>query len=214
MKKIYVCQAIGNKKVKPFVRKFVVYLIIILVKIYMLINLIIFTIYAVQMGQNNHINNDLMIMLVAFIGFMTQRYTRPPRIEIDSLHWFTYAGRIEYYSVQLKDIHYFSITNKKIILHDNRRKVVSIPFLDFEDVDLIGFAIAINRIIETDMDFKSVLSSVDGKIQGFTCRTLKGENIDEVYKHETFEANFLEKAAPISMLMMVVLMMILHSIFD
>ena len=211
MKKIYVCHAIGNKEVKPFVRKIVVNLIMILVMIYMLINLII---YVVQMEKNNHINNDLMIMLVAFIGFMTLRYTRPPRIEIDSLHWFTYKGRIEYYSVQLKDIHYFSITNKKIILHDNRRKVVSIPFLDFEDVDLIGFAIAINRIIEKDMDFKSVLSSVDGKIQGFTCRTLKGENIDEVYKHETFEANFLEKAAPISMLIMVVLMMILHSIFD
>ena len=149
----------------------------------------------------NEDENDLLLMLTAFMGFLGSYYTRTPQIQIDSLHLFIYTYKMERYSTKIEDIHHFSITENSIILHG--KKVVSIPFSEFEGVDIIGFATVMNDIIAKN--FCEVLLSKNRMIQGFSFLVLEGKNIHDSYRQQTIDSSFfLGKGF---LIMMIVLML-------
>jgi hypothetical protein len=208
MKTIYLGYVSGNQHTNPPIKKYLANLIQILVTICMLIILIHFIIQSVQ---NINQDQDIIIVMLGFVAYMSYRYTRPPRLQIDSQCWFTYIGRIEYYSVQLKENHYFAITNNKMILHDHNKTVVSIPCSDFESVNLMSFAAIINQAIETK-DFKTALSSEGHKIPGFTYRIFQSQNAEKICQQNRLETKLFEQWTPIFMLIVVLMGILFRSL--
>ncbi len=161
MKKIYVCQANGTQN-KSFVSKNIPDLILLLLIITTIIDFM-----GITSQDIDKYNFKLMFANLCLIGiiYQTNYVLILPRLQIDSLNnLLIYLGRRMHYSTKLENIHHFFIIEDGIILHTNKK--IKIPFSEFKNVDLIGFANSMNKIIKINVDFYTILNE-ENKIQGF-----------------------------------------------
>ncbi len=161
MKKIYVCQASGNKNRS---------ISDITIPVAIILYFILFILGMVNIIDiNTYSLNFSYTTAIFFIGWQYYySYILPlPNLQINSLNnLLIYLGKRVHYSTKLEDIHHFSIVEDGIILHSD--KLIKIPFSEFENVDLISFANSMNKVIENNINFYEILNE-DNKIQGFNC---------------------------------------------
>ena len=179
MKKIYICQATGTEN-KSFVSAAVPYLLIFFAILFISVKN-----GLIDIGNEIIDTTQQMYMLggpfsIWLVYYSSYKLT-PPYLQIDSLHnLLIYIGRQVQYSTKLKNIHNFSIVDDGIILHSD--KIIKIPFSEFKEVDLIGFANAMKKVIATNTNFYTILNK-DNQIAGFNY--LEGNTMEQIREQGT-----------------------------
>lgn len=144
MKRILICEATSTSDVY-LIKKLHTYIII------FLLFALFFADFLDLLKEDTY---GLFIILLAFIGW-SGHHIQPPQIKTDNLCRFSYIKYLNYCAVKSTTFCQFLVTEQRIILYNKYKKVTVIPYSEFEQIDLKGFANLFNKKIRENDCFEA-----------------------------------------------------------